>query len=105
MQEKEFIKRAPRLPLDVEVNSGGRAFAKSKNISETGIALITETPMTEGTFLQLKFFLPEIDAEVKAYGKVVRTLSVSANYYESGISFWEIDEEDKALLEEYFKAR
>ncbi len=102
MDENNFVERAPRLPLDVEVNCVGKGFAYSKNISKTGIALITDKPMAEGNYIQLKFFLPGLDKEINAHGKIVRTKTISENYFESGINFWNIEDEDKAILEQYF---
>lgn len=105
MGEKKIIERAPRLSLDVEVNCVGKGIAHSKNISKTGILLITDTPMTVGNYIQMKFILPDSDQEINAHGKVVRTGSVTENYYESGINFWRIDEDDKELLDMFFKSQ
>jgi len=32
-------------------------------------------------------------------------MAVSENFYEMGISFWEIDEEDRELLQAFFKQK
>ena len=103
MADEGRKERAPRQPLDVRVNSSTFGFAQSKNISTTGIALLTEVPIKEGEFLQLLFFLPESANEIKAYGKVVWTKPVSDNYYESGIKFWDIEESGQKEIEDYFK--
>lgn len=103
MPEKPTVERAPRIPLDVEVNCDGNKFVYSKNISESGIALIADTELTVGQFIQLKFMLPGIEAEVSAHGKVVRTAAVSDNFFEIGVSFWDIAEDDRTLLESFFK--
>ena len=103
MSDKAFINRAPRIPLDVEVNCDGNRFVYSKNISESGIALISDTEFTNGQFIQLKFTLPGNNREVQAHGKVVRTAPVSDNFFEIGVSFWDVEEEDRLLLEKFFK--
>ncbi|HAK47231.1 MAG TPA: hypothetical protein DCO79_15095 [Spirochaeta sp.] len=98
-----MIHRAPRIPIDVEVNCDGNKFVYSKNISESGIALISDTEFSSGQFIQLKFILPGYDNEVQAHGKVARTAAVSDNFFEIGVSFWDIEEDDKILLENFFK--
>ena len=105
MTEKKHIERAPRLSLDVEVNFGGRGIAHSKNISKTGILLITEIELTVGNYIQMKFFLPNSDTEVNAHGKVVRSEAVSDCYFESGINFWNIEDEDNELLDAFFASQ
>ena len=104
MEKDSFRERAPRLPLDVQVNSSHFGFAQSKNISTTGIALLTEKPLKAGDFLQLVFYLPESSREISAYGKVVWASEVSESYFESGIQFWEIEEEDQLAIERYFSS-
>jgi hypothetical protein len=103
MENKKITERAPRLPLDIEVNCDGNRIAYSKNISESGIAIITDAKLENGKFLQLKFHLPGIGTELNAYGKVVRNESVSDNFFECGINFWDISEEAKEALQDYFK--
>ncbi len=103
MAEKHFTERAPRIPLDVEVNFDGNKFVYSKNISETGIALISDSPFDEGQFIQLKFTLPGNNNEILAHGKVVRVVAVSENFYECGVSFWDIADEDKEKLQDFFR--
>jgi hypothetical protein len=100
--EKKYVERALRLPLDVEVNCDGNQMFYSKNISETGIAIISDSPLAEGKIIQMKFHLPCVEKAVNAYGKVVRTAPVSENYFESGISFRDISEDDKKLLKDFF---
>ncbi len=105
MGEDQFVSRAPRLPLDVEVNCGAKGAAYSKNISETGIALLSDYPLEQGTYIQMKFTLPGEELPVNAYGKVVRSAPVSDNYHESGIAFWDIEDADKKRIEAYFAQR
>ncbi|MBI9107370.1 MAG: PilZ domain-containing protein [Spirochaetales bacterium] len=103
MAESDFVKRASRLPLDVEVNCDGSYISYSKDISESGIAIITDAELEVGKFIQMKFHLPGVETEINAYGKVARSAAVSDNFFECGISFWDIAEEDKEALQEFFK--
>ena len=105
MNDEEIVERAPRLSLDVEVNCIGRGIAHSKNISKTGLLLITSEPLVVGNYIQMKFFLPDTQKEINAHGKVVRTNHVTDNFFESGINFWHIEDEDKQLLEQFFSSK
>jgi len=103
MMDNKIIERAPRLPLDVEVNCDGDRIAYSKNISESGIAIITDAELENGKFIQMKFHLPGVDTEINAYGKVVRNESVSESFFECGITFWDISDDDRETLQKFFK--
>lgn len=102
MPEKNFVERAPRLPLDVQVNCDGNKFVYSKNISESGIALISEEDFPVGKFIQMQFFLPEDGGQITAYGKVVRSAVASEHYFEIGVSFWDIEDSDRDTLKSFF---
>jgi hypothetical protein len=102
LEEKQFTERAPRLSLDVEVNCGGKAIAHSRNISKTGIALITDFQLNENDFIQIKLSLPGVEAQINAFGKVMRSSSVSENFFESGIKFWSIEDSDMEILTQFF---
>lgn len=103
MTDKMNVDRAPRLPLDVEVNCGVAGMAYSKNISTSGIAIISDYSMEIGKYIQLKFMLPGKETPISAYGKVTRSELISENFYENGLSFWEIDDLDKENLIAFFK--
>ena len=83
-------RRLPRLPLDVEVNYLGKAFAHSKDISEGGLCLISEEALKPGDFITLLFHLPPDGEKISAYGKVMWNKKVSENMFESGVNFWDI---------------
>ncbi len=102
MTDNYLTARAPRYPLDVKVNCDGDKFVYSKNISASGILLISDIDFPEGRILQMNFLLPAGDKEVSAFGKVARIEQVSENYYEIGIRFWDIDDDDKKLIEDFF---
>ena len=103
MSERNFIERAPRIPLDVQVNCDGNKFLYSKNLSETGIALLSDIDFPLNKIIQMKFFLPGEGGEVSAFGKVVRTAEASEHFFEIGISFWDIEDDDRKILEDFFK--
>ncbi len=102
MPDENKTERAPRFPLDVKVNCDGNKFVYSKNISSSGILLISDIDFPEGKILQMNFLLPEESREISAFGKVARIEQVSENYFEIGIKFWDIDEDDKQLLDDFF---
>ncbi|HUX12946.1 MAG TPA: PilZ domain-containing protein [Spirochaetia bacterium] len=87
----EDQRRCPRISLDVVVNCSTRAIAHSKDISEGGICLITEEPMTLGKIFTLEFSLPGEPAKVQLFGKVAWTRPAGANHHENGITFWDVD--------------
>ncbi len=95
-------RRIPRLPLDVEVNYSGRAIARSKDISEGGICLISEEELIPEDYITLIFHLPPTDEQIKAYGKVMWSNKVSEHLFETGINFWDIDEMDLEKIKTYF---
>lgn len=102
MSEKEFVNRAPRIPLDVQVNCDNNKFVYSKNISESGIALISEINFPVNKIIQLKFVLPGLENEISAFGKVMRSAEVSEHFFEIGLQFWDIEEDDQQRLKEFF---
>ena len=100
-----YTERAPRFPIDTCVNCDGDKLAYSKNISESGIALLAEAEFVEGQFLQLKFMLPGSAGDTSAYGKVVRSTRVSDNFREYGIQFWDIEDEVRKKLDAFFQSQ
>ena len=96
-------RKNPRMPLDVEVDYRGRAIARSKNISKEGICLISEDKQEPGKILNLQFHLPGTAEPIQAYAKVMWVRDASEHYYEFGLKFWEIDEDDEKRLNGYFE--
>lgn len=99
----ENQRKFPRLPLDVEVDFKGRAMARSKNISKEGICLVSEDKPEKGKILNLSFILPSLDKPVQAYARVMWIQEASEHFWEFGLKFWEIDEEDEKRLNAYFQ--
>ena len=84
-------RRAPRVSLDVQVNYSARAIAHSKDISESGICLITEEAMTAGKIYTLVFTLPGEDQQLQIFGKVAWSRQAGASHHENGMCFWDVD--------------
>jgi PilZ domain len=103
MVMKEEKRCLPRLPLDVEVNCSGRAIARSKDISEGGLCLISDEELKMDVYITLLFHIPPNDELVNAYGKVMWYKKVSEHLFETGINFWDIDETDLEKIKTYFK--
>ena len=97
----EYKRRHPRIPLDVRVNYAFDAFAYSKDISESGICLIAEKDLGEGKMLNLVFYLPERDQPIESFGKVVWAREATEHFYENGVSFWDIVENDRMEIEKF----
>jgi len=93
-------RKFPRVEIDVLVNYDINAKARSKDISENGICLITGKALEVGSFLNIVFSI-EKDDEIKAIGKVKWTREVSAKQYENGLEFWHIDKIDENKIKKY----
>lgn len=106
----------PRLSLtcDIEysVNSTGtladneKVISKTKDISQGGICLITNTPLNKGDLLNIKFRLKGYDKSIESMGKVVWTNVFeigSQKGYDNGIEFIDIPEEFKCIIKEYIQ--
>jgi Tfp pilus assembly protein PilZ len=92
---------SPRVTLDVQVNYASRAIAHAKDISQGGICLVTEEPLTKGKIFSLSFNLPGQDRSLNCFGKVMWSRPASSNLHENGISFWDIDSKIQKLITEY----
>jgi len=100
----EEKRRAPRAPLDVRVNFSFNAFAYAKDISEGGICLITESALEMNQILNLSFLLPEREAALQCFGKVTWSRQATEHFHESGISFWDIKDSDRAAIGDYVRS-
>lgn len=95
-------RKAPRIPLDVEVNYSSSGIAHTRDISEGGIGLITENELEAGSYLNLVFTLPYRNHKVEAIGKVIHCRKASEHYYQSGLTFWQIEDTDLDILKLFF---
>ncbi len=89
MEEKrKFFRADLSVPVNYEINNK----AKLKNVSEGGVCIITEKPLSYGYDLTIMFSLPEtIPLNIKSFAKVVWSKLSGNNTYESGIQFWDIN--------------
>ncbi len=97
MEERRNI---PSTELNVLVNCILKAKARSKNLRQNGICLITEEALEVGSHLYLVISLSDAK-ETEAYGKVVWSKRVDLKSYESGIEFWHIEEMDTEKISKY----
>ncbi len=95
-------RKCPRLPLDVEVNFSQKAIARSKDISEGGICLITEEELEKDKIYTLVFNLPT-GKPIKCFGKIAWSKQATEHLFEQGALFWEIDSSDKKKIQDYFE--
>jgi len=100
----ENKRRFQRVNLEILVNYGKKAPAKTLNISEDGICLLVEKPLEIKSFLTLVFTLPN-SIEIKAIGKVVWNRKIGTYAFKNGIEFWNIDESDKKALKQYISSQ
>lgn len=94
-------RRAPRVPIDVRVNYDFDAIAHTKDISEGGICLITEHPLTEGKMISLVFQLPGRALPIESVGKVMWSRNATEHLNENGISFWDIKEKEHQEIKDF----
>ena len=99
----EEKRKSPRLPLDVQVNYQGNAFAKSKDISSGGICLITEEALEEKKIYKLAFSFPGEKELLESFGKVMWSRQATEHLYESGLSFWDIEKNLQEKIDNYFE--
>lgn len=100
----EDKRKYPRLPLDVQVNYNENAFARSEDFSEGGICLIIGRSLEEGKILTLSFYLPQSEERLEVYGKVCWSKPETKTLHKNGIEFWNIDDDIKQKLKDYFES-
>ena len=92
----------PRVPvkLRVEIQEGTPEKALTcVNLSEGGLYLRTLAPLPEGRILHIKFTLPHDTIPIEVAAKVVRTLSLGAQFEaEPGMGLHFIDMSEDTLL-------
>ena len=97
----EDKRRSPRVPLDVHVNFAFDAIAHTKDISEGGVCIISESKLEVGKFLNLVFRLPDRDLDVQVIGKIMWSKQSSQSYFENGVQFWDISKEAQREIAQY----
>lgn len=93
---------------DVKVGKEGQR-ATVVNISEGGLAILTERPIPEMTKLDMEFHLALEEKEmssVAAVGQVCYNfVLMDQTHYQTGIEFIMIKEKDRALIGDFIRAR
>jgi c-di-GMP-binding flagellar brake protein YcgR len=80
-----------------------QGMGRTLNISETGMLLETHTPpISVGSVVSLTIGFEEDVVDIK--GRVVYTNESKNDMYESGIEFFDINDEAKAILAKYINA-
>jgi c-di-GMP-binding flagellar brake protein YcgR len=111
-------RRLPRLPLNAEVEYSvpdqeeTELFTtESRNISSVGVCIIVFERLEQGTILDLKFPLPQLNKFIITKGRVawIREFSIRNKkvnmVYEAGIEFINIKDTDRQELEKYILGR
>lgn len=99
----EERRKYPRVPLDVRVKADRESFGHTKDISEGGVCLLSENALEKGKIVKLTFLLPGGETEIQASGKVEWSREVSDHFYESGLSFWDTEDEAKEGIRRFFE--
>lgn len=83
----------------------------SKNISATGICIVTKERFESGTNLGMNFFLPDYDEPIYAIGKVVWIKEIklsdssAGTAFDAGVRFLKIKPDDRDKINQYVVAR
>lgn len=72
--------------------------SRTNDISSRGLQFTSDFPVPLGTLIDLELRIPRIDHPVKAKGRVVRVSELDKKLYYLGVSFTEIDDQDKNEL-------
>ena len=75
-----------------------RLMGKAKNLSATGLLLLSDTTMPLGSVLGLQFALPKTDRVIKVTGKVVRVGWNADETCEAGIHFIDLSQPDQQQI-------
>ena len=115
---EEAKRRYPRLPLNTEIvyrvldQAEAELYTTgSKDISSGGLCIIVIEKLEPGAVLNLRFSLPELNKIVNAKGKViwVKELRIgkkkAGDFYEAGIEFMEIDQEERERIKDYVSSK
>lgn len=106
--ERRLAARA-RTPETLRMRVPGMSDARVQNLSAAGVCCATDRPLPLLGVVQVTFLLPSAGAacEVTCTGAVVRCAKAAADdrsgapAYEAAIYFTEVDDADRAAIEEY----
>jgi c-di-GMP-binding flagellar brake protein YcgR len=80
--------------------------SESKNISAGGICLLTRQSIKPGTYIKLKFKMPDTAQYVQVTGEIMWNQKYIINneeYYDNGIKFVAINDRDRELIGKYIE--
>lgn len=107
----------PRVPADfnAKVTAGDDGFeAKVKNVSASGVLLVSGTPLTEMTMVRMRLSVPPMNGDSSAYafeitGAVVRCEEIASEdapaSYELAVFLTNMPREAKLALAEFVATR
>ena len=78
-----------------------QCMGRTLNVSESGILLETFHPMEINFLLELTIAFQDQILEFK--GRVVRCIKMGSGWYETGVEFTELDDDDKVILLKFIK--
>jgi len=102
-------RRFPRLNMPVQIeyakleNPSPACKGRMKDISIAGISIITNELLEQGTYLDVKFFLPKSKEPIEAISKVAWSREVGRNSFETGIEFVKIKYADQERIGQLIK--
>jgi c-di-GMP-binding flagellar brake protein YcgR len=100
-------RKKPRInvEIDVECNMSRDQNwfdAGTRDISCSGICMITRTTLTPGSTLNIKFRMPDTSRTVEVTGKIVwLEYLIEKKYYCTGVKFTSIKPGDSELINKY----
>ena len=74
---------------------------QAKDLSESGLLMVTHSPITVGAVLQIEFFLPGTRSQIKVQGKVVRQSPAPDATHHIAVQFTDLSQDDRALILDY----
>jgi len=92
-----------RVSIEDERGGGGPVFASSENISISGMLIEANRPYRSGDLLLCVFHIGH--SEVKAEGRVVRSVRAASGRYRCGIQFVNLDIKAMIVIEQFVRAR
>ena len=78
--------------------------ANAKNLSEGGICIVTVDKLEKGKNMTIIFSLPDLqNKKIEAFGQVKWSKEITSQKCETGIEFWDVNEEAIQIIKEYVK--
>ncbi|MBN2440524.1 MAG: PilZ domain-containing protein [Spirochaetales bacterium] len=97
MKEKRVC---PRVALSSVVDYSSTVNARARNVSETGVGILTRRVFDQGTPLFLTISLPQFGL-FKSIGRIMWCREIKEELYLNGIRFFSLKEESRAKIKDY----